>query len=403
MALLHIPLKQIDEARLEALITAGAAESRTIDYKRTSYGSANADYSEFLADTSSFANTSGGDLVLGMDATKGIPTAIAPLTLPMDSEILRLEQIARGGLQPRMANIAFHPAPIQAGGNVLIIRVPRSYNPPHRIIRQGSNRFWARSAAGKYEPDVNELRVLFNAGPLLAERIRDFRLNRIAKIAAGDAPVELMDRGTIVLHIVPLSAFDVTSTILPLFEIERDFTKFAPIGSLTASGARINFEGVVKTSNADQKAAEHRAYVQLYRNGIVETVDSTVTARSSGTPIISGLDDVLIQEIMRSLNDLATVGVEPPYALLVSLLGVTGTRFYVGRDGRYDPAWYDRLSHSLERDQYHFDEVIFESVPTSRAECAIVMRPILDQMANAGGQPRSPVFDGQGHFIPLAR
>jgi hypothetical protein len=47
MALLHIPLNQIDEARLVALIAAGAAEGRTIDYKRTTYGGAHADYSEF--------------------------------------------------------------------------------------------------------------------------------------------------------------------------------------------------------------------------------------------------------------------------------------------------------------------------------------------------------------------
>jgi hypothetical protein len=172
------------------LIAAGAAESRTIEYKRMIYGSAHADYSELLADTSSFANTSGGDLVLGMDAANGIPTTIMPLAGPLDPEILRLEQIVRGGLQPRIANIAFRPVPIQAGGSVLIIRVPRSFNPPHRITRQGSNRFWARSAAGKYEPDVTELRSLFNAAPQLAQRIRDFR--SAAKIAAGAAPVPLM-------------------------------------------------------------------------------------------------------------------------------------------------------------------------------------------------------------------
>jgi hypothetical protein len=146
----------------------------------------------------------------------------------------------------------------------------------------------------------------------------------------------------------------------------------------------------------------HCAYVQVYRNGIVETVDSTVTATSSGMPIITGLDDNLIQEIMRSLNDLAAIGVEPPYALLVSLLGVTGARFHLVRD-RNDPAWYDHLSPSLDRDQYHFDEVICETVPTSRVECAIVMRPILDQMANAGGTAASPIFDDQGHYIPLTR
>jgi Putative DNA-binding domain len=402
MALLHIALSQVDEARLQALITGGAAESRTIDYKRTTYGNANADYSEFLADISSFANTSGGDLVLGMDAANGIPTALTPLTIPMDPEILRLEQVARGGLQPRIANIAFHAVLIQAGGNVLIIRVPRSYNPPHRIIRQGSNRFWARSAAGKYEPDVNELRVLFNAGALLAEKVRNFRLDRIAKIAAGEAPVQLMNRGSVVLHIVPLSAFDVTSTILPLGQIERSYNTFVPMGSRTASGARINFDGILKTSNADEQAAQHRAYVQLYRNGIIETVDSSVIARASGGPIITGLDDNLISETIRSLKDLARVGVEPPYALLVSLFDVAGARFHLVRDPA-DPGWRGHLGRSLERDQYHFDEVIFETVPTSSAECADVMRSTLDQIANTGGTAASPVFDQQGRYIPLAR
>jgi hypothetical protein len=347
MALLHIPLDQIDEARLQALITAGAAESRTIDYKRTIYGNTHADYSEFLADTSSLANTSGGDLVLGMDATNGIPTAIMPLTIPMDSEILRLEQVARGGLQPRIANIAFHRVPIRAGGNVLIIRVPRSYNPPHRIIRQGSNRFWARSAAGKYEPDINELRMLFNAGPQLADRIRNFRLDRIAKIAAGQGPVQLMGRGTLILHIVPLSAFDM-STTLPLRQIEQNFRSFVPIGSTTANGARINFDGILKTSNADQRATEHRAYVQLYRNGIIEAVDSTLMAVSSGSPIISNVDDKLIYEITRSLKDLAAVGIEPPYALLVSLASVAGARFNFARGQDY--TWSDNLSDPLDRD-----------------------------------------------------
>jgi hypothetical protein len=66
MALLHIPLAQVDEGRLQALIAAGATEGRTIEDKRMTYGNMHADYSEFLADTSSFANTSGGDLVRGL-------------------------------------------------------------------------------------------------------------------------------------------------------------------------------------------------------------------------------------------------------------------------------------------------------------------------------------------------
>lgn len=397
MALLHISLDQIDEARLNALIAAEAAESRTIEYKRTTYGAGHGDYAEFLADISSFANTSGGDLLLGMAATNGIPTQITPLTTPMDPEIRQLDDIARGGLQPRIVNIEFQPVPIGAGGNVLIIRVPRSYNAPHRVIRQGSTRFWARSSAGKYEPDVNELRKLFNASPQLADRIRNFRLDRVAKIASGQAPVQLMDRGTLILHIVPLSAFDASPTTLPLREIAQDFRSFVPIGLSTANGVSINFDGVLKTSNAEPRAILHRAYLQLYRNGIIETVNSTLSAVGSGTPTIANLDDVLISEVMRCVNNLAAVGVEPPYALLISLVDVGGARFNYARRGQWDD-----FSEPLDRDQYHFDEAIFETIPASREECAGIIRPILDQLANSGGQPKSRSFDKDGRYVPPA-
>jgi hypothetical protein len=209
-----------------------------------------------------------------------------------------------------------------------------------------------------------------------------------------------MDRGTLVLHVVPPFAFDVTAA-LPLRQIELDFRSFVPLGSSTATGTRINFDGVLKTSNANPLATEHRAYVQLYRNGIIETVHSTLMAVSSGTPLISNLDDQLIYEIMRCLNDLANVGIEPPYALLVSFIGVAGAHFNFARG--HDSQWYDSLSDRLDRDQYHFDEVIFETIPNAETECASVIRPILDQMANAGGKATSPIFDNQGRYIPLRR
>jgi hypothetical protein len=124
-------------------------------------------------------------------------------------------------------------------------------------------------------------------------------------------------------------------------------------------------------------------------------------AVSSGIPIISNFDDQLIREIIRSLNDLAAVGVEPPYALLVSLVGVTGARTNFARG--QDSAWHDNLGYPLDRDQYHFDEVIFETIPTALAECASIIRPILDQIANAGGNATSPIFDNHGHYIPPGR
>jgi len=76
MALLHIPLADIDERQLKRLIDAKASESRDIEYKRDPYGNADGDHAEWLADVSSFANTAGGDLIIGIEANKGVPNAV---------------------------------------------------------------------------------------------------------------------------------------------------------------------------------------------------------------------------------------------------------------------------------------------------------------------------------------
>src|SRR6516164_11821395 len=86
-------------------------------------------------------------------------------------------------LQPRISNLIMRAVPSPESGYVIVVRIPRSYNQPHRVIHSNSNRFWARSPASpkRYEPNVEELRRIFNEAPLTAERIRAFRTDRIVK------------------------------------------------------------------------------------------------------------------------------------------------------------------------------------------------------------------------------
>jgi hypothetical protein len=79
MALRHLTLHQIDETQPQQLIEGRAAETRDIDHKRDPYGNADKDYGEFLADISSFANTPGGDIIIGMAAKASVPISFAPL------------------------------------------------------------------------------------------------------------------------------------------------------------------------------------------------------------------------------------------------------------------------------------------------------------------------------------
>jgi predicted HTH transcriptional regulator len=128
MSLAHIPLERLQQSDLQGLIEGQTAEARQIEYKRETYGGNDSARAEFLADVSSFANALGGDLIVGMEANAGIPTAITAFPGDADAECLRLDQIARSGIEPRIQNLEIRAIPIATGGVVIMLRIPRSYN-----------------------------------------------------------------------------------------------------------------------------------------------------------------------------------------------------------------------------------------------------------------------------------
>jgi predicted HTH transcriptional regulator len=96
---------QIVESDLQDLIDSKVGERKTLDYKRDLPKGTPADRDKFLANVSSFANTSGGDLVYGIEAPSGTgePISIPGLDLSKpEDEKLRLEQYLQSGLRPTL-------------------------------------------------------------------------------------------------------------------------------------------------------------------------------------------------------------------------------------------------------------------------------------------------------------
>ena len=385
MALLHIPLDAITEAHLLRLTETGARESLYIDYKREPYASNDAGKKEFLADVSSFANAAGGDIVIGMAEKDGVPSEITPFSGDADKLRLWLEQVARDGIEPRIIGLAVRIIPIAAGGVVFVFRVPKSYNPPHRLKFQGANRFYARSSGGKYEPNVEELRNLFLAAPHLAERIRAFRMERIARIAAGETPVPLSSDppARAVLHVVPYTAFGGFDPYL-IRTLHQKWDFFPPYASEVPTHWAVNFDGVLTLSNGDENATEHASYCQIFRNGALEAVAA----------VSDGMTDRNYHQEANKLRSggyfltrwLRCTGVMPPYVVLFSLLNMRSTR--LGHPG---------LPQASERGQYHFREIQIDIVPEAD-KATQDMIPLLDHLASLWGgissgielEPRSP-------------
>jgi hypothetical protein len=108
------------------------------------------------------------------------------------------------------------------------------------------------------------------------------------------------------------------------------------------------------------------------------------------------IEGQVLLPLVKYLKGLNALGAEPPFALMVSLVGVKGVQMNVGVKAHW--ADDDDLA-VLDRDQYHFGEVILNSVPSSIQESAVLIRPFIEQLANTAGKAASTSFGSNGEYL----
>jgi len=389
---LNKSLESITEADLRALVTNAVSEGKTIEYKQSLPDDTYDSTKEFLADVSSFANAAGGHLILGIEEDAGVPVNVCGLqNIDSDAETLRLENKIRDNMEPRIPGVSTQPVPIQGSGEAIIIRIPRSWAQPHVVKYRRHWRFYSRNSAGKYPLDVSELRGLFLLSETTAERIRLFRAERLGRIVADETPVALDKGAKTVLHIIPFGAFDPAAKF-DMASFGDDVWRFLPIGvSTTVSGYRYNLDGLL-TYTHSREPTSTRSYLQIFRDGSIEAVDaSMLRAEGEDLRIIpSGrYEKKLLNALPRYLAIQKRLGVEPPFFIMLSLLGVLG---YFVKPGRDDAFWRDG-ARPIDRDALLLPEVMVDSFECDPME---VMIPIFDMIWNASGWPRSMNYNEEG-------
>ena len=169
-------------------------------------------------------------------------------------------------------------------GHVFVARVPRSFNRPHAVEYKGRFRFYWRGSAGKFEMDVAEIRSSVLGSESVAERVRSFRAERLAMVAAGQVSAPLNGRGVVVLNVLPLSAFDSPALQVDLQEAERVHWALLKAGALnTVPAPRYNFDGLLRVGSMPDKGQQ--TYAQLFRSWAIEVVNAyAIDDCEQGTP-----------------------------------------------------------------------------------------------------------------------
>jgi hypothetical protein len=393
----------ISKADIDELVDT-VQESKTIEYKMKQPGASDGDKKEFLADISAFANASGGDVIYGMKPavdgageTTGFAQAVQPLVgMTADQTKLRLEQLIRDGIEPRMR---VQIKEITGWGNdgqgfVILIRIPQSFSSPHMV--KGSSRFYSRNSAGKYPLDVVEIRTAFLANDSQADRIRRFREDRLARIVADETPVALATPHRLVLHVIPIASF-LNNQRLDLSNTNLFRKDFPPIYS-SAGDHRYNLDGFLNWRGETPPVEGSDGYCQLFFNGAIEAVFADVVRGPNGLRVQGGVgfiasviyEEAVVQAVDFYFNGLKHLGITPPVAFSLSLLGCKGSYMHAGAKSSYQ-------QHPIDRNAVIVPATICDDFD---ADVSVVLKPQFDAIWNACGYPRSLNYDNDGKWKP---
>jgi hypothetical protein len=382
-------IEEITKDDLQALVDNKVIEHKTIEYKRELPGGSEKEKKEFLADITSFANASGGDIIYGLAEEKetGKPKSLDGLTLENPpEEILKLEGIIINGVQPRIPSvICSKPIPIKDDKIALVIRVQKSWISPHRVILGGHDKFYSRSSNGKYPLDVGELRMAFNLSETLSERVRNFRTDRIAKIIADDTPVSVNNKAKLSLHLVPIISFN-PAQYYDISIIASKPERMAPIHGFGWSH-RYNLDGFLTYSQ--DREGKVWTYVQLFKSGIIEAVDTSLL--DNGCKIFSTYEEQLVKSFSIYLSILKNINVEPPIFVFLNMFGVKGYSMGLPEQVRTHDTF------PIDRDMLFLPESIVERYDVKAEE---VLKPSFDSVWNACGFKRSLNYNEQGEWAP---
>lgn len=377
-------LDAITEKELQELITEDVMESKTLEYKSQLPDGKDDGKIKFLQEVTAFANTAGGYIIFGIEAPDAHPQKLTGLAIQdVDKEKLRLEQIVLRGVRPRISGIMIHAIPLTGGSWAIVVRVPRSHLAPHMVTHSEHFKFYARHAQGKHPMDVDDLRTQFLLSESLLDKIRAFRKDRLELVRSGNGSMPLLDRPVAILHAVPVDGFSRVGGV-DMAVLLRVASEIADIAR--CSSGVPNFDGLLACGGG-YGAEKVPRYVQAFRNGVIEHVDTTPFRDSNRLIPSLSFEEDLVDAAEKALGLFRSWDFEPPMFLLLTLAGVRGYTMHM------DAVWPSE-ARAIDRDILYVPEIVVDDLGKRAAQ---LLRPAFDALWNACGIHGSPNYDKDGN------
>lgn len=389
MPIFEKPVEEISLDDVEQLVSEGIQEGKQVEYKEyLNLDDGSADHkTTLLAEATSFANSDGGHLIVGIPDDDGRPKHAAGFPVnEIDQTIERWANILRRSTDPPLPTSSFDISaiPTEENRHLIVVGVDRSWRSPHRVTT--NDRFYARSPSGRFPLDVGEIRQRILQTEHQGETFNEFRNDRIATIAGDGERFDITSSPKFVLHVFSADSLTPGKQIdLSTAELDQDsrppfLEDSASFGGLDEVYSVDSI--TVTRGSTDQKISK---YVRTFRGGVIESLTKYVFTSDPkhGSPYLSS-DNVrtaLENTLPDYINYLQTQDLRPPLYVFASIVGAP--EFLIKRDSKEDE--YDRVPFGNQ--VITLPEVTIESYS---ADPNSAIDELMDLVWNAGGKSGEP-------------
>jgi hypothetical protein len=227
-------------------------------------------------------------------------------------------------------------------------------------------------------------------------QVTDFHRQRTAGLVSPAPSVAVLGGAMLIMHLAPSQTFDAAQPEA-FGKICASPRRLPPFFDTRPRDWNVSSNGFLLGSNGEGLRRPQRAYVHVFRSGVIEAVSSNLARGHSHNALqLPQIQCLIIHYGRIYAAALQSVGIEPPFAVLVSLAGVKKMRLLQDFIGT---AFAEDLPYgSLTDDIIHFDAAIFDVVPKDDTHSAKMFYPILSHLANTAQLATSPYFDADGNY-----
>lgn len=380
---------------LEKLIKDEVTENKYVEYKLKVHLKGEGRIN-FLSEICAFANSNGGDLIIGIKENSSTGAAQSIEGIPVkniDQYKLQLQNIIRSNVQPSI-DLEMKEIKVNTSTYVLIIRVKEGNNKPYMInLRNG---FYYRDVAGKRPMSFSEIRNSFVSAHEVKRKMISFIKRRIREVGENKSPIgDFKANPKVIMHILPIKSFK--GERYNIFELNEEaiFKRLLLLHhEILQPCKRWLSDGFVLYGNPDNV----QSYVKVYESGVIEVVSKILWDNSP-----YNLEKCLLtfkneKEIIKCLGDsylpfLKEMGVDLPYVLFISILNAKG--FYLDIDS-LDFLEDKKIKHyAFSNNVVHLKSVIVDSFDEDPAK---ILKPSFYSLWRHCGINRDFHYNQEGNW-----